>query len=205
LARKLSACLDAVERRLDAAALERFRSGLQGVRESLPEPATRAAYTPHLPVERHWPGALERAALIDRELADALDRLSPAFTWRQNPNYVRRPPSRDFLPGYGYAVIAGPGGLVPAGMAMGVLLLGPGILYPAHAHPAEEVYLVLDDASRWWRDGADWQSGLGGVAIHHPPNLAHAMQAGSVPLCALYLWRGDLATHAALTQPRDEI
>jgi hypothetical protein len=25
------------------------------------------------------------------------------------------------------------------------------------------------------------------------------MQAGSAPLCAVYLWRGDLATNAALT------
>jgi quercetin dioxygenase-like cupin family protein len=112
-------------------------------------------------------------------------------------------PSEEFLKGYGYAVIAGPGGLVPARIAVGVLLLAPGLLYPAHAHPAEEIYLVLDGASRWWRAGEEWRTEQAGAAIHHSSQLGHAMRAGEAPLCALYLWRGDLATDAKLTgQPR---
>jgi hypothetical protein len=150
-------------------------------------------------VLRHWPAALAGAAAIDRKLADALTGLSPALGWRQNPNYMRKPPGADFLDGYGYAVIAGPGGLVAAPIAMGVLLLAPGLLYPAHAHPAEEVYLVLDGASRWWREGEGWRDPMGGAAVHHPTRLAHAMQAGAAPLLAIYLWRGDLETNAALT------
>lgn len=154
---------------------------------------------PPLAVLRHWPEALAGAAVVDPAIAGALGELSSELCWRQNPNYVRRPPDPRFLTGYGYAAIAGPGGLVPAGIAFGVLLLAPGIFYPAHAHPAEEVYLVLDRASRWWREGAAWREGIGGAAIHHPPHLAHAMQAGEEPLLALYLWRGDIATPAALT------
>jgi hypothetical protein len=148
----------------------------------------------------HWPRALAGAAAIDAALGAALKELSPDLSWRQNPNYVRRPPGPDFLEGYGYAVIAGPGGLVPASIAMGVLLLAPGMLYPAHAHPAEEIYLMLDGDSRWRRKGEDWRESIGGAAIHHPPHLPHAMQAGRAPLCALYLWRGDLATDAALSE-----
>lgn len=181
-------------------------AGLEAAGRFLPElrqisgggPLTPSA-SQDLPVLRHWPDALARAAAIDMGLAAALAELSPALAWRQNPNYVRRTPSADFLEGYGYAAIAGPGGLAPAGIAMGVLLLAPGLLYPAHAHPAEEIYLVLDAASRWWREGENWRQGMGGAAIHHAPHAAHAMQAGEAPLCALYLWRGDLATNAALT------
>jgi hypothetical protein len=53
---------------------------------SSPEPCAG----PELPVLRHWPEALARAAAVDRELAGALAELSPALRWRQNPNYVRR-------------------------------------------------------------------------------------------------------------------
>ena len=88
---------------------------------------------------------------------------------------------------------------MPADVALGVLILAPSILYPAHVHPAEEVYLVLDQTSRWWREGEEWRQGLPGAAIHHPPNLAHAMQAGPMPLCAIYLWRGAIEVSAAFT------
>jgi hypothetical protein len=197
----LGRCIARVIARLKAADREaagRFLPELRGIAGEVPlaSPGRRA---PDLPVLRHWPDALAGAAAIDLELAAALAELSPSFVWRQNPNYVRRPPSPEFLDGYGYAVIAGPGGLAPTGIAVGVLLLAPGILYPAHAHPAEEIYVVLDPASRWQRAGEEWRESMGGAAIHHPPRVAHAMQAGGAPLCALYLWRGDLATNAALT------
>ena len=201
--RALGACFEAVANRL-AEAGGAACTALAGQVAALPRAAGAATASPaepaRLPVLRHWPAALAGAASVAPELAAALTDLSPALSWRQNPNYVRRPPSADFLEGYGYAVIAGPGGAVAAPIALGVLLLAPGLLYPSHAHPAEEVYLVLDDASRWWREGAGWRVRLGGAAIHHPPMVAHAMRAGPAPLCAVYLWRGDLATDAALTE-----
>ena len=204
---------DALERFLDRVAHWLMEAGspatgacaeaLQGLRMSLPEGRTEMV-RPRLglPVLSHWPEAMMRVAAMDAALTGALVRLSPHLSWRQNPNYVRQPPSPEFLDGYGYAPIAGPDGVVPADIAVGVLLLAPEILYPAHAHPAEEVYLVLDPASRWWRKGEDWREGIAGTAIHHPPGLPHAMQAGESPLCAIYVWRGDLATNAELTLQR---
>jgi hypothetical protein len=35
--------------------------------------------------------------------------------------------------------------------------------------------------------------------IHHAPNVRHATRAGTAALLAIYLWRGELATHAKLT------
>lgn len=201
----LSKCLAAVADRLggleDPVARDSFRTALDAI-EPHPREGTGAAMPGRtdLPIPRHWSQALKGAAAIDPALGGALEALSSAFAWRQNPNYTRRPPSPEFLDGYAYAVIAGPGGLIPAEIALGVLVLAPGLLYPAHAHPAEEVYLVLDPMSRWWRDGEDWRQGLGGGAIHHRPALAHAMQAGSTPLCAVYLWRGALEVDAALVR-----
>lgn len=196
----LYGCLESIAARLSAQgslACGDFAAELRSIRRARPD--APEVPTTGLPVLRHWPAAVTQAAAIDRGLAAALQELSPSLVWRQNPNYVRLPPSPDFLAGYGYAVIAGPGGVVPARIALGVLLLAPGLIYPAHAHPAEEIYVVLDGASRWQRAGEPWREGIGGAAIHHPPHVAHAMQAGAAPLCAMYLWRGDLATNAALT------
>ena len=194
----LDRCIAAIGRRLRASAPPALIEAVRAISAAVPRRA-EAPSGPRLPVLAYWPQALDGAAAVDPELGRALAELSPAFQWRQNPNYVRREPGPGFLEGYGYVVIAGPGGLVPAEIAIGVLVLGPKILYPAHAHPAEEVYLVLDGQSRWWREGEEWRQGIAGASIHHPPRVAHAMQAGSLPLCAVYLWRGDLGTNAALT------
>jgi quercetin dioxygenase-like cupin family protein len=83
---------------------------------------------------------------------------------------------------------------------MGVLLLAPGTLYPSHRHPAVEIYCALDGEAEWWREGEGWRRLPPGSLIHHPSGIAHAMRAGALPLIALYLWRGDLATTAVLTQ-----
>ena len=202
----LRRCIRAVAARLKAARSDTVLQFVRDLEELLNSGNVETDAVPtvssDLPVLRHWQTAAARADAIDAELGGALSALSSHFKWRQNPNYVRDPPSEVFLDGYGYAVIAGSGGLMPAKIALGVLILAPGILYPAHAHPAEEVYLVLDQTSRWWREGEGWQEGLPGALIHHPPNLAHAMQAGSMPLCAVYLWRGAIEVNAVLKSDR---
>jgi len=131
-----------------------------------------------LPVGRFWEAALEAATRgTAGALADALGVLAPALSWTQNPNYRRRPPDGSFLDGYGYAVIAGPVDGPPAlaldsRLALGVLALGPRTHYSLHAHPAVEIYYTLTPDGDWWR--------------------------GAGPLLAIYLWWGDLATHARL-------
>ena len=161
--------------------------------------APRRETAPRLPVCRYWNAALASAG---DPLAGQLDALAPWLSWTQNPNYRRRPPDASFLDHYGYAVIAGPADGPPAlatdpRLALGVLLLGPGTHYPLHAHPAVEVYYTLTPGE-WWRDDGPWRQPPPGTAIYHPPNVRHATRAGFVPLLALYLWRGDLATHASL-------
>jgi hypothetical protein len=138
-------------------------------------------------------------------LVTALAALTPSLAWTQNPNYRRQPPDPTFLDNYGYAVLAGPTEGPPAlitepRLALGVMLLGPHTHYPLHAHPAVEVYYTLT-TGEWWRGDGPWRVWGPGTAIHHPPHLRHATRAGAAPLLAVYLWRGDLATHASLTPP----
>jgi hypothetical protein len=150
-----------------------------------------------LPVLRFWPAALpDGADPVAGAAAQALRVLSPALRWRQNPTY--RNPA--FLAGYGYTEIAGPAGLVAApGLSLGILLLAPAMLYPAHRHPAEEIYLPLQPALWQHGDAGLWRRQPSGAVIHHPSMLVHAMRTDAAALPALYLWRGDLATPAAFS------
>jgi len=166
-----------------------------------PGPATPLT---RLTVCRFWEASLRAASKAQSVLVATLETLGPWLSWAQNPNYRRRPPDATFLDNYGYTVIVGPEDGPPAlavdpRLALGVLLLGPHAHYPLHAHPAVEIYYTLTPGGEWWRDDGPWRQMPSGTVIHHAPNVRHATRAGSSPLLAIYLWRGDLVTHAKLT------
>jgi len=153
---------------------------------------------------RFWDDALHAA---HGDLVEPLAALGARLSWTQNPNYVRQPPDASFLDSYGYAVIAGPADGPPAlahasDLALGVLLLGPGTHYPVHAHPAVELYVTLTPDGEWWRAGGPWRREPAGSVIYHASGVPHATRAGSAPVLAVYVWRGELATHARLRQAR---
>jgi hypothetical protein len=158
-----------------------------------------------LPVCRFWDSALDAGARSAAgPLSSALRALGPSLSWTQNPNYRRQPPGPAFLENYGYAVIAGPADGPPGlaldqRLAVGVLLLGPGTLYPLHEHPAVEIYCPLTLDAEWWLGDGPWRSEPPTAIIYHAPGVRHAMRAGLSPLLAVYIWRGDLATHARLS------
>ena len=125
--------------------------------------------------------------------------MDKTLCWVQNPNYVADPAMAGFLPDYGYVELAGPGGIAhDEKIALGILLIGPGRLYPQHSHPAREAYLVLAGDAEWRRDGEPWRMRVAGALIHHTPNQTHAMRTSDQPLLALYAWQGDIATAASL-------
>jgi Dimethlysulfonioproprionate lyase len=78
-----------------------------------------------------------------------------------------------------------------------VLLLAPHTHYPRHRHPATELYLPLTFA-QWWRGDGPWRDEAPGAVIHHAGNVPHATRSGDEALLAVYLWTGDLATHARI-------
>lgn len=132
-------------------------------------------------------------------LVDAFLAVEPAADWLQNPNYTRDTMGQSFLDAYGYVEILGPGRVMAcADLRIGFLLLGPGVLYPTHGHPAAEVYHVVAGSAQWWRDGQDWREVGPGVAIHHRPDERHATRASSRGVLALYAWAGDIGPAAEL-------
>lgn len=151
-----------------------------------------------LPVQAYWPASLAADPLGQICAALAEELRQSGHAWRQNPNYRAHPPSETFLANYGYLECAGPEAPYRvADFRLGFLLLGPKTLYPAHHHPAEEIYLPLGPA-RWFKDGEGWQEKPGGVVIHHPPHCSHATESGAEPLAAIYLWRGAIAKAAKI-------
>ena len=187
----------------DAAAdCRRFAVLVRALQPTSPTPTGARPFS--LPVCRCRAPALEAPRPQPRlaAIAHALQVVGPYLAWTQNPNYRRNPPSAGFLNDYGYAVIAGPSEGPPAllrhaSLALGVLLLAPHVHYPRHHHPATELYLPLGPG-QWWRGEGPWRLEPPGSVIHHAPDVPHATQAGDDPLLAIYLWTGDLATHARI-------
>jgi hypothetical protein len=151
-----------------------------------------------LPVCRFWDQALAGGMPLLAPLAD----LAPHLRWVQTGGYVATPPSPGFLDNYGYAILAGPRGMVDsAELALGVLLLGPGTHYPSHHHPAVEIYVVISGTAEWQRGHEPWRREPPGRVIRHETMELHATRTLAEPLLAAYLWRGDLATDARIVAP----
>lgn len=133
-------------------------------------------------------------------LAAAFAALEPELAWQQNPNYSDARMGAGYLQDYAYATVAGPEGPVASETVLvSLLLLGPGRLYPPHAHGPEEVYHVLAGEALWWRQGEDWRARPPGSLIHHRPWQPHATRCGKAPLLALASWHGAVAAPADLT------
>jgi hypothetical protein len=179
-----------------------------------------AALAPHLPKGAPMPAgpfatsdpsAARRLPVLDRlpqlaTLASAQTRpltamavaAAPGLCWRQT--YDGHDVAPTFLDRYGWAELLGPFGVLASESArLGFLLLGADTLYPAHAHAAEELYLVLAGTADWRKGEEPWRSMPPGSAIHHTPRLPHAMRTAQEPLLAMYLWWGaDVAVHARM-------
>ena len=123
------------------AAVYRFFGTLAAAVETTPaQPATLDAcrhLAPALANARKGPGPVAG-------LADAFAPLVPLLRW-----HVRTPEEGEdphFRSGHANADIIGPRGLERHDdVVVGVSVLGPGVIYPDHSHPPEEIYVVMTE------------------------------------------------------------
>ena len=135
------------------------------------------------------------------EIADAFAAVEPGCDWLQNPNYSEASLGPGYVDRYGYVELVGPGRPIESGdLLVGLLLLGPDMHYPDHAHPAEEIYHVVAGTAEWWREDEGWRRKGPGTLVHHVPMMRHAMRTSAEPLLALYCWTGDVKTYAMMTE-----
>jgi quercetin dioxygenase-like cupin family protein len=71
--------------------------------------------------------------------------------------------------------------------------VAPHTNYPAHAHPALELYHVISGRARWTAGGTV-EDRRPGDFILHPSGIRHAMSTSEEPLLTIYTWTGDVAS-----------
>ena len=181
----LSGFLTAVETAyagIDHPAAGHLRQRLPGARPELSdlEPSQDA------PAYRFLNTALSADDGLD--LAQAASQLSPHLVWQES---TRPGMPASFKGRSAFTVIAGPDGLLPVEhYRLGLFLQAPETYYPAHAHDAEELYLVLSGRAVW-QAGEERFEASPGRFVHHPSTMVHIMETGPAPLLALWAWLGD--------------
>ena len=187
--------------------LEGNNSGDDGVSETLARLAEQdlspiAARPPQptrLPACRFLPDAVAASLLSVPDMAAATAALEEDLNWRQNPNYSDEAMGQPgYMMNYAYAEVIGPHGVWPGDdFLLGLFLLGPGLRYPNHAHPAPELYWILSGLSEWRMRDAPFEPREPGETIWHEPFVPHATNTGATPLLCAYAWTKDVK-HAAM-------
>lgn len=152
------------------------------VGESVALPAAR------LPVcGRHLEAALSDMAASPSpmpDLAFAFAALEGRLRWQRRNG--ADPSNGDFFEGHANAMLIGPGGLEQRDdVWVGATLMAPGVAYPDHSHPPEEVYLALTQG-HWWNAESDWTEPGPGGTVYNPPGILHAMRAGTSAFLAFW-------------------
>ena len=146
-----------------------------------------------LPVLSWMSEAVSAAHDCSVRIVKLLASLAPRLAWGQT--YSAEDFGSGFLERYGWTELMGLRGSIASDrIACGFLMLGPGIEYPQHSHEAEEVYVPLTGPTFWMRGSEEWKLRPPCQPIHHAPRVPHAMRTQSVPLLALYFWRGGNLT-----------
>ena len=118
------------------------------------------------------------------ELASAFGGVEGRLRWERRRS--AEPGNAAFYDGHANAMLMGPGGLEQReDVWVGATVMAPGITYPDHSHPPEEVSLALT-LGQWWNAAMDWtEPGPGGL-IYNPPGITHAMRSGREPFLAMW-------------------
>jgi mannose-6-phosphate isomerase-like protein (cupin superfamily) len=160
-------------------------------------PSSQRLEPAKLPACRYLNGALELGmAGPEPDIATGLTKLTPRLRWTYGyPRDSRYPGLESRI---AFTEVLGRTGIWPSHrMLLGFTLISPHTHYPAHAHPAIELYLVIAGAATWRLGHAPSEIRPPGSVIVHPTGAPHAMTTEAEPLLALFTWRGDLATSSS--------
>ncbi len=150
---------------------------------------TRSVLPHGLPVLSWMPAAVKAAGKKTEVIVKMLASLANHIAWGQT--YSAEDFGAGFLEKYGWTEFIGLRGPIASNrIACGFLVLGPEVEYPRHSHEAEEVYVPLTGQTLWQRSNQDWAYRAPGLPIYHAAWVPHAMRTETVPLLALYFWRG---------------
>lgn len=162
--------------------------------KALAKPEAQGEVAPEsVPVCAILPEVLFHASLEPppmARLAASVAALAPKLAWRRRPGAEKE--GEAFLAGHANANVVGPEGLERrSDVLVGISLMAPGLCYPDHDHPPEEVYISLA-GGEWTKGDEDWRAPGRGGLVHNPPGVVHAMRTKEEPLLAIWcLWAGS--------------
>lgn len=182
--------------------------GAAEVRAGLPAdpgPGTVMPQSANAVVERWLQPALDLVAQDQPGLAAAIAGARDQLDWASYDAYPPDLIGKGFAGGHAFASIAGEVAPFPAkDYDMGLFLIGPGILYRDHSHPAPELYAPLTGPH-------GWRFGIGRplivkpahAPVWNPPHRPHLTKVGAVPFLGLYAWTKDVNELAVVLPAED--
>ena len=133
-----------------------------------------------------------------QEALDALKAVADRAYWRLT--YEGTDIGQDFLDRFGCFCVVGRNAPFTSKTMHGFLVfMPPGLWYPWHQHPAEELYFVLAGTGTFHRAGHAPKVLAPGDAMFHQKNQPHALETKGAPILAYVLWRADFDTAPVLT------
>lgn len=156
------------------------------------EPAAPAGARVNVGAVKHLPGALEAARRgPGHAVADAIQAAADDLLWYYG--YKPRPGERDLSQDIAFCEILGPttGSFRSMDTRLGFTLIGPRTHYPAHSHPATELYHLLAGPSTWIKAAVPSRKEPSDFILH-PSGVSHAMETQDSSLLSIYSWSGDI-------------
>lgn len=171
-----------------AVEVERVTARLARVPDLAPAPALPSDH----PLTARIEPSTAAAAVHFPDLAAALAPISDDLPWRYG--YAPRPDRPRLEDLMGWAEIVGPEAPFRSGeVCLGLTFIAAGTVYPAHRHPAIELYRVIAGRPVWTVAGETFRP-RPGDAILHASHVDHAMASGEEGLLAVYAWTGDVVS-----------
>ncbi|WP_437610124.1 dimethylsulfonioproprionate lyase family protein [Erwinia sp. V71] len=174
---------------------------LQALREHVlacwpiqPEKNRRMKKTVHQPAVDYLDQALSIGEVSgEKEICRLLRGLAPYLSW--NFGYQPHPDFPRLAEQVAFSPLIGPDDVwISSQLAIGLTLIAPETLYPAHHHQAAEIYLPLSGTGLWSMGNTEFHPRKPGELIIHHSHVPHATQAQHEPVLALYIWHGELAS-----------
>ena len=124
---------------------------------------------------------------------------SPHAFWRET--YKETNIGQDFMDRFACYCLIGEGGAYHSQQMLGyVVYMPPGLYYPWHHHPAEEMYLVLAGQADFRREGEASETLGPGQSSFHASNQPHAMETYDQSVLAYVIWRNGFGVKPVLTE-----
>jgi quercetin dioxygenase-like cupin family protein len=129
-----------------------------------------------------------------RELYEALAARRYGLKWEQSYTRDDEWITEAMLEGYAWTDVIGVHGpFVSEGVRAAFGVWGPRIVYPAHYHAFEELYIVLAGNGVFRLDGEPVRHAASGDVVHIPSRKVHGFSTADEPLVLLGLCQnGDL-------------